>query len=66
MKAKRLLEAYNLDYVEILIDSTEKKGELFSLVPWAKTVPIIIVDEIVIGGYEALEDAIPTLTKGDT
>ena len=54
VKAKELLTANNLKYLEKNIEAIEYRSELLSKYPEAKTVPQIFLDNICIGGYENL------------
>ena len=54
VKAKKLLTANNLKYLEKNIEAIEYRSELLSKYPEAKTVPQIFLDNICIGGYENL------------
>lgn len=54
VKAKELLTANNLKYIEKNIEAIEYRSELLSKYPEAKTVPQIFLDNKRIGGYENL------------
>lgn len=54
IKAKRLLDSKGVEYEEIVLDdSSEDKIEVMKKLNW-KTVPIILIDGKLIGGYDKL------------
>lgn len=53
VKAKKLLESYGRPYKYINIEND--MDEFFAIFPEAKTVPQILLDDIIIGGYTELE-----------
>lgn len=55
-KAKSLLTSYDLPFQERDITTSTNKQELLLLLPQAKTVPQIWVDEQYIGGYSELSE----------
>ena len=53
-RAKRLLESKGVEYSEIKLDcDPNQKYEIMNNLKW-RTVPIIVIDEQVIGGYDQL------------
>lgn len=54
-KAKELLDAYYISYEERKLGEEWSKEDLLEMVPNAKTVPQILVDNNLIGGYNELE-----------
>lgn len=54
VKAKNFLEEKNLDYQYINLDTEEKIAKFKSDNPKVKTVPLILKDDYVIGGYTDL------------
>ena len=53
-RAKRLLEAKQVDYEEVRLDEeAEKRKELVERLNW-RTVPMIFINEQFIGGYDEL------------
>ena len=53
-RAKKLLESKGIEYSEIKLDSDpNQKYEVMNNLKW-KTVPIILIDNKVIGGYDQL------------
>ena len=53
--AKRLLDQHDISYTEYMIDEdVSHREKLFEKVPGARTVPQIIIDDKVIGGYTEL------------
>lgn len=53
-KAKQLLQEHNLSYEERLLGSNYSITDLLQVVPNAKTVPQIFIDDTYIGGYTDL------------
>ncbi len=53
-QAKTLLEKHNIPYEERLIGSDWTKEQLLEVVPNARTVPQIFIDENYVGGYTDL------------
>ncbi len=53
-QAKNLLEKHNIPYEERLIGSDWTKEQLLEVVPNARTVPQIFIDENYVGGYTDL------------
>jgi len=54
-QAKSLLESYNLDYQYFSLGTDLTVEELIESFPTAKTVPIVVVNNKWIGGYNELE-----------
>lgn len=54
IQAKTELEARGIEYEERNIQKNWTKSELLEMVPNARTVPQIIIDNIYIGGYTDL------------
>lgn len=54
IEAKKLLTEKKLSYLEKNIEDVQYKTELLTLVPNAKTVPQIFLDDKHIGGYTSL------------
>ena len=53
-RAKKLLEAKQMDYEEVRLDEdAEKRKEMVEKLNW-RTVPMIFVNEQFIGGYDQL------------
>ena len=55
-RAKKLLEIQGISYQEIVIGTDVTREEFLELIPTAKTVPQIIIDNELIGGYNQLYD----------
>lgn len=53
-QAKTLLDKHNIPYEERLIGNTWTKEQLLEVVPNARTVPQIFLDDIYVGGYTEL------------
>jgi len=53
-QAKTLLDKHNIPYEERLIGSEWTKDQLLEVVPNARTVPQIFIDETYVGGYTEL------------
>lgn len=60
LKAKNLLAINNIPYIESLIGKDILREDFISLFPEQKTVPLIIINEQKIGGYNELVDYIRT------
>lgn len=67
-QAKQLLEAKGLPYQEFILDVGQVKEDgktyvtveqLKQLVPTARTVPQIFLDDTLIGGFDALKISLP-------
>ncbi len=57
VKAKQLLDKWNIPYVEAMIDSDEAaRGEFAEATNRARTVPQIIIDGKCIGGFTELAE----------
>ena len=54
--AKKLLQFQNIPYHEIVIGEDITREEFLDIIPSAKTVPQIIIDNELIGGYNQLYD----------
>lgn len=55
-RAKKLLAIQGIPYQEIVIGTDVTREEFLELIPNAKTVPQIIIDNELIGGYNQLYD----------
>lgn len=55
-RAKKLLSIQGIPYQEIVIGTDVTREEFLELIPNAKTVPQIIIDNELIGGYNQLYD----------
>lgn len=55
-RAKQLLKSKGLDYKEIIIGEDIHRDDFLELFPEARTVPQIVTDTEVIGGYVQLVD----------
>ena len=53
-RAKKLLAIQNIPYHEIVIGRDITRDEFLDLIPTAKTVPQIFIDNELIGGYNEL------------
>jgi glutaredoxin len=53
-RAKKLLSIQDIPYDEIIIGQDITREEFLDLIPTAKTVPQIIIDKVLIGGYNEL------------
>ena len=54
IRAKRLLDSKGVEYDEVNLDKNpEKKLETMQMLNW-RTVPIILIDDELIGGYDQL------------
>lgn len=56
MKAKVLLDLKGIEYTESVIGQDILREDFIELFPEQKTVPLIIIDGVKIGGYEELRD----------
>ena len=54
VRAKKLLETYSIPYTEKVVGVDVTREELLEAAPNARTVPQIIINKEVIGGYEQL------------
>ncbi len=55
-KAKELLQKHNYEYIEYFIDfDSLKKEDLIKKIPNVTTVPQIIINDKIIGGYKELK-----------
>lgn len=54
IKAKSLLSIKNMEYTETVIGKDILREEFIELFPEQKTVPLIIIDGVKIGGYDDL------------
>ena len=66
LKAKHLLKDNNIEFEERLIGQKWSREQLLEMVPDARSVPQIIIDGKVIGGYNDLVKYINTLDIPDT
>jgi glutaredoxin 3 len=55
IEAKDLLNSLNLPYEEFLVGRDVTRNELLEMFPEAKTVPIILKDGSMIGGFDELK-----------
>ncbi len=55
VKAKALLDMKGIEYTEKTIGLDYTKEQLLEILPTARTVPQVWLDETYIGGYDALE-----------
>lgn len=60
-KAKELLTTNNITYEEYVLGENATKEELLKLVPNARTVPQIFIDNAHIGGYTELAEFVKIL-----
>jgi len=58
VKAKTLLESREIAYESILIGEDISRAEVVRIYPFAKTLPIVVVDGNYIGGYTELQQFI--------
>ena len=56
VKAKTLFNIKRIDYTEVHIGSDITREDFISLFPEQKTVPLIIIDGVKIGGYDKLTE----------
>jgi len=56
VSAKQLLEMKNIPYTEINIESEGNLKVLMEVVPGAKTVPQIFIDNEYVGGFKQLKE----------
>ena len=56
VKAKTLLTIKGIDYNEMLIGSDMTREEFMSIFPEQKTVPLIIINGVKIGGFDKLTE----------
>jgi len=54
VKAKRLLEQMNINFIEKKIGVDVTREQLLEVAPQARTVPQIVINGKVIGGYDQL------------
>lgn len=66
LKAKHLLKDKNIEFEERLIGQDWSREELLEMVPDARSVPQIIIDGKVVGGYNELVKYTNTLNIPDT
>ena len=66
VRAKHALTEKGLEYEERIIGEDWSKEQLLEMVPDARSVPQIIVDEKVIGGYTEMVKYLNTLDIPDT
>ena len=60
VKAKRLLDQMELPFTERVVGVDATREQLLEAAPNARTVPQIIIDDKVIGGYDQLTTYIET------
>ena len=60
VKAKRLLDQMELPFTERVVGLDATREQLLEAAPNARTVPQIIIDDKVIGGYDQLATYIET------
>jgi glutaredoxin 3 len=60
VKAKRLLDQMELPFTERVVGVDATREQLLEAAPNARTVPQIIIDDKVIGGYDQLATYIET------
>lgn len=53
VRAKNLLERNGISYSEIKLENNNKKYEIMTDLNW-RTIPIIVINKKVIGGYDQL------------
>jgi len=63
VKAKQLLSIKNVDYNEVVIGQDIVREDFMSLFPDVRTVPLIIIDDEKVGGYEQLREYIDNQPK---
>ena len=63
VKAKQLLSIKNVDYNEVVIGQDIIREDFMSLFPDVRTVPLIIIDNVKVGGYEQLREYIDNQPK---
>lgn len=56
VKAKQLLSIKNVAYNEVVIGQDIIREDFMSLFPDVRTVPLIIIDNVKVGGYEQLRN----------
>ena len=56
VRAKQLLSIKKTDYTEVNIGKDITREDFISLFPEVKTVPLIIIDEVKVVGYEQLRE----------
>lgn len=61
VEAKKLLDRSNISYEERNIQTDWQKEDLLKVVPHARTVPQIFIDNKLIGGYTDLVDYLNNL-----
>jgi glutaredoxin len=66
VRAKHALTEKGLEYEERIIGEDWSKEQLLEMVPDARSVPQIIIDEKVIGGYTEMVKYLNTLDIPDT
>jgi len=57
-KAKTLLRSVGASFTEHVVDVTISRGELMEQFPTAKTLPIVVINGVHVGGYMQLEQQI--------
>lgn len=61
IRAKKLLTKNNITYEERVVGEKWSKQDLLKLLPEAKTVPQIFIDNVHIGGYTELVEHLSSL-----
>lgn len=56
VKAKQLLSIKNVAYNEVVIGQDIIREDFMSLFPDVRTVPLIIIDNVKVGGYDQLRE----------
>jgi len=56
MATKATLQAKRLDFIEYEVGKDLSKEQLIEKFPMARTMPVVLVDDTYIGGYNELED----------
>jgi glutaredoxin len=54
VKSKALLKGYGLEYIETMIGKDITREEFLDKFPEARTVPQIVMDDELVGGFEEL------------
>lgn len=59
--AQNLLETSKLEYQKFIIDENITRDEFVSKFPDVRTVPLILLDDVRIGGYQQLKEYVEGL-----
>lgn len=62
--AKELLENYNVEYREFMLGQDFEREYIQDNFPLARTYPIIVVDDVYVGGYQQLKETITDINFG--